>query len=67
MRPFYALIVPLPKLPENAIRECPSTTLRIGDREFRPTPPPPLIFWANQHQFFEKFPYRALSIISALK
>ena len=60
MRPFYALIVPLPKLPENVIRECPSATLRTGDREFSPTPPPPFIFLTNQYHVFKISVSRAI-------
>ncbi len=37
MRPLCVLIVPLQKLPEIAIREGLSTSLRTGGREFSPT------------------------------
>lgn len=48
MRPLCVLIVPLQKLPEIAIREGLSTSLRTGGREFSPTAnnnPLPLIYW----------------------
>lgn len=48
MRPLCALIVPLRKFPESAIREGPSTSLRTGDRELSPTPPA-VDFLVNQH------------------
>ena len=37
MRPLNALIAPLPKLPESAIREGPSISIRTDGREFSPT------------------------------